>query len=227
MADNTYANSTPRHKYFIDFFNGFLDYIKEHNSPLDFFSWHSYATIEDNIIWTEYVRRRLDEAGYKHTEHSLNEWNVGPDIRGTIKHAAFTAGNMLAMQNTSLDTAMFYDARCSVSMFSSLFNCITKKPYPSYYSMVAFGELYIRKTQVQIDGELPNKVFAVAAKDNDGCLVISNTDEVDYNIDLSFVGARKITECKIITENAIWEDYNFDGNLPKETVIFLKFELDV
>lgn len=227
MADNTYANSTPRHKYFIEFFDGFLDYIIEHKTPLDFFSWHSYATIEDNIVWTEYVRRRLDEAGYKDTEHSLNEWNVGPDVPGTTKHAAFTAGNMLAMQNTSLDTAMFYDARCGASMFSALFNCLTKKPYPSYYSMVAFGELYIRKTQVKIEGELPEKVYAVAAKDKDGCLLISNTNEVDYDINLSLVGAGKISECKIITENAVWEDYNFDGHLPKETVIFLKYELDV
>lgn len=225
-ADNTFANSSPRHKYFIDFFDGFLEYIMANDTPLDFFSWHSYATIEDNIVWADYVRRRLDEAGYKDTEHSLNEWNVGPDLTGSIKQAAFTAGNMLALQNTSVDNAMFYDARCGMSMFSALFNCLTKEPYPAYYSMVAFGELYVRKTQVSIEGELPYGVYAVAAKDKDGCLLLANTDEVDNTIDLNIIGAKKITECKVIKEGAVWEDSNFDGSLPAETVVMIKYELN-
>ena len=35
------ANSSPRTQYFVDCFVKFLDYVKEHDCPLDFFSFHS------------------------------------------------------------------------------------------------------------------------------------------------------------------------------------------
>ncbi|MBR4889188.1 MAG: hypothetical protein IKU17_08595, partial [Clostridia bacterium] len=110
-SSNQFGACTPRYQYFMDFFDGFLDYIQRHHCPLDFFSWHSYSEIEVNVLWAEYVRKRLDEAGYSHTEHTLNEWNCCPDLKGTAKHAALTCGMMLALQNTTLDSAMFYDAR--------------------------------------------------------------------------------------------------------------------
>lgn len=107
---------------------------------------------------------------------------------------------------------------------AGMFNCMTYKPLPTYYSFVAFGELYQRKNQVYV-GELPDKVYAVAAKSKDGCIVISNIGEkaVDINLDIS--GAGDITECKIITENAVWEDYTFQNQIPAESVICLKFKL--
>ena len=215
---------SPRYQYFVDFFDGFLEYIKAHNCPLDFFSWHSYTDIKANIIWTEYVRKRLDEIGYTHTEHTLNEWNCRPDLKSTVKHAALTCAMMLALQNTSLDSAMFYDARCGMSRYSSMFDCMTYRPLPTYYSFVAFGELYCRVNQVCI-GELPDGVYACGAKGNDACLVISNVNEEDISVTLSLEGCGKITECKIIKDGAIWEDYEFEDKLPKESVILMKFDL--
>ena len=44
------ANSSSRVDYFIEFFTEFLKYIKQHDCPLDFFSWHSYDNIENNTI---------------------------------------------------------------------------------------------------------------------------------------------------------------------------------
>ena len=224
-ADNSYANSSSRLKFFIDFFDGFLDYIKEHNCPFDFFSWHSYSSITDNVLWANYVRNRLDEAGYKNTEHSLNEWNCQPDLKGTVKHATLIAGNMLALQDTSIDSAMFYDASCRASTYSGLFNCLTRKPYPAYYSMLAFGELFVRKTQVKVENPFSN-LYAVASKDKDGCLVIANTDSADKFFDLRINGAGKVTESKIITDGAVWKGHTFDGKLPKESVMMLKFNLE-
>ncbi len=33
-------------QHLMQFFYGFFDYIKEHGSPIDFFSWHSYADVK-------------------------------------------------------------------------------------------------------------------------------------------------------------------------------------
>ena len=116
------ANSSPRYAYFVEFFDGFIDYIKAHNCPLDFFSWHSYTTPSRTMGHARYARRRLDEAGYTHTESTCNEWNYRADLRGTVQHAAFTTGMLLGFQDVPLDSAMFYDARCGVSTYSGLFN---------------------------------------------------------------------------------------------------------
>lgn len=224
QSNNAFAACSPRYNYFMDFFEGFFEYIKRNHCPLDFFSWHSYSGIEENVIWANYVRKKLDENGYCSTEHTLNEWNCMPNLKGSVKHAALTCANMLALQNTSLDSAMFYDASCNVGVYAGMFDCMTCNPLPSYYSFVAFGELYQRKNQIFV-GELPSKVYAVAAKAEDGCLVISNLNDKTVDIKLDTFGANEITECRVIKKNAVWEDYLFENQIPAEAVLCIKFKL--
>ena len=220
-GDNRFGACSPRYEYFIEFFHQFLSYIREHNCPLDFFSWHSYSSIEENIIWADYARKSLDEYGYTETEHTLNEWNCKPNLKGTAKHAALTCGMMLALQNTSLDSAMFYDAACGIGPYAGLFDCMTYKPLPSYYSMVAFGELYIRGTQAFV-GDLPEGVYGCAAVGGDGCLVLANTTDEALPISLSFAGGEKIVEARIIQEGSVWEEYTQTDRLPAASVLFLR-----
>lgn len=221
-STSEYGACSPRYQFFIDFFDGFLDYIKTHDCPLDFFSWHSYSSIEDNLIWAEYARRRLDESGYAHTEHTLNEWNCKPNLKGTARHAALTAGMMLALQNSSLDSAMFYDARCGMGIYSGLFDCMTYQPLPSYYAMAAFGELYVRGTQTVVDG-LPEGVYGCAARADDAVLVLANTNEEQVTVSLQTTGADTILECKVIMDGAVWEDWQFSGQLPENAVVYLRY----
>jgi hypothetical protein len=44
--------------FFVEYFNNFLKYIKakDYPVPLDFFTWHSYSNVEQNIIYANYVR---------------------------------------------------------------------------------------------------------------------------------------------------------------------------
>ena len=221
-SKSSFAACSPREQYFMDFFDGFIAYIKEKGSPLDFFSWHSYSSIEDNVIWAEYVRKRLDEAGYTDTEHTLNEWNCCPNLIGTAKHAALTAGMLLALQNTTLDSAMFYDARCGMGIYSGLFDCVTYKPLPAYYSFLAFGELYKRGRQVSVS-DLPQGVYGCAAKAEDGCIVLVNTNENPVELELVLSGAA-IATCKVIKAGAVWENFNWEGQIPGEAVIFMSCE---
>ena len=100
-----------REQYFVDFFDGFLKSVKENGSPLDYFSWHSYASIPATMKFADYAREQLDKYGFTDAETTCNEWNPEVNLRGTGRHAALTTGMMLAMQNSPLDSAMFYDAR--------------------------------------------------------------------------------------------------------------------
>ena len=219
------AKSSPRFEYFLEFFEGFLSYVKANNCPFDFFSWHSYSSIENNIRFAEYARKRLDEEGFKDTEHSLNEWNYKATIKGTLEHSALTCGMMLALQNTSLDSAMFYDARCAVSDYSGMFHPMERKPYPASSGFLACGELSRRQNQVEVQVDIPG-VYACAAKDDDtGCIVIANTTEASVNVFAEVLCGKVATKCMKICESCIWEECEFSNELPKHSVVYIEFKM--
>ena len=116
---------------------------------------------------------------------------------------------------------MFYDARCGMSLYSGFFNCMTYQPLPAYYSMVAFGQLYVRGTQVYVS-DLPEGVYGCAAKGEDGCLVLANTTETDLEISLVLPGGEQITGGKIIREGAVWADVTDCDCLPANSVLLLQ-----
>lgn len=211
------ANSSSRTEYFLEFFEGFLQYIKKNQCPLDFFSWHSYSGIGDNVKFAAYARKRLNEEGFADTEHTLNEWNCNPPAKGTAEHAALTCGMMLALQDTSLDSAMFYDARCGMGDYSGMFHPLTYKPYPAYYGFLAFSELYRRKNQTEAVWDIPG-VYACAAKGDSACLVLVNTNAQEVEVSVEVTDGYEAVKCMLIAENSIWEECAFPASLPKHSI---------
>ena len=216
----SWANSSDRFDYFIEFLDGFLDYVKKNGCPFDFFSWHSYDSVENNVTYASYARKKLDDAGFTHTETTLNEWNCEVNTRGTAHHAALTCAMMLAMQDTPLDSAMFYDAQLGMSVYGSMFNCITREPYPTYYAFTAFNELYRMGEQIEVTCDADG-VYAVAAKSgNDVCIVVANTGEQRKPLEIEGDIAAK--HCLVTCDGAIERETPLPDALPPEsiTVIF-------
>ena len=180
--------SRPRDKYFYDFFHGFMEYIRAHESPIDFFSWHSYREpkkLIDEGIW---VREQLVKYGYENVESHLNEWN--PPSRRTRDvdsiHGAEVAAIMLGCQNIGVDMLMIYDARIDGSLYSAFFvpsvsgGCLSH----AYYSFAAFSALYRLGTQVGLECDTDG-VFAVAATNGKrNAVVISNISGADQPLEI-------------------------------------------
>jgi len=217
------AKSSPRFEYFIEFFDGFLDYIKANECPLDFFSWHSYGDIECNKVYAEYARKRLDEAGFKNAETSCNEWNSEVAKRGTAHHAAATCGMLLMFQNSPLDNAMFYDARFGTSVYGSMFNPLTAEPFPTYYAFKAFNELYKLGNQATLECDT-ERIYAVAAKNGkNACIVIANPYLDEMPMEFDFDG--KITKCVITCDGKIEEETELPQTLQKDSFLTVYVEL--
>lgn len=174
-----------RFVHYVSFFDKFLNHIKESGAPLDYFSWHCYDSNVKRIKgYAKYVRDKLDEAGYKDTESSCNEWSCDSGMRGTFLHAAKNMATMLAFQDSTVDNAMLYDARLGAGRYAAVFDP-EGVPYPMYYALVAFNRLYELKNQVKVEMD-SDEIYAVAAKDgNRGCLVIANPEPyaVPFNIE--------------------------------------------
>ena len=122
---------------------------KGHESPLDFFSWHSYASApKRNAIMSRYVREQLDKYGYPDCENICNEWNPGTAKRGKLCDGSNIACNMISWQKNQLDMAMYYNMRL-LSSYCGAFHPITGKIFKAYYAFKAFNMLYELKQEVE------------------------------------------------------------------------------
>ncbi len=141
-----------------DFLLRFLRHCRDHQVPLDFFSWHRYASDpSDYTRRARALRQVLDEHGFLKTESHLNEWNYLPNedwrpmmkegqglVReywsaemGGPKGAAFAAWALISLQDAPVDAANFYTAE--VQMFG-MFN-LNGVPRKNFYAFKAFRTL--------------------------------------------------------------------------------------
>lgn len=160
---------------------GFIAYVKEHDVPLDFFSWHGYRSdTQDYVEDIAYVRNLLDQYGFTETELIMSEWNYvkGWDRDDIVqsyramaneKGAAFNAACMLAVQKTPLDMFMYYDARPDCS-FNGLFAPYTFEPLKGYYAFWQFNKLYELKNEAASETD-SEAVYVGAAVNDDNAAV--------------------------------------------------------
>ena len=214
----------PRHTYFMEFFHGFMKYIKEHSSPIDFFSWHSYRKPEDVLTHAKWVREQLIAYGYGDIESHLNEWNPTPTNRGKGEHAADVAAIMLGGQNVGVDQLVFYDARLGGSIYAGFFNPATypTTPCQAYYAFAAFACLYKLGTQVALEGE-EKGVYAVAASNGKkSAIVISNVSGKSQTLEIEGVDLED-ARWSIIDDQRLLSWTPELKTIPNNSVVLIEF----
>ncbi len=212
---------SPRAKHHLECFHAFLKYIKEHDCPIDFFSYHSYSTVEKMMKEAKYVREQLDAAGYKGLETCLNEWLPRPshDKLGTAVQAAEIAAALVGFQNGPVDSAAIYDARCGVGNYSPLFNPLAYKPHKAYCAFLAFNELRKLGTAVAASSD-DSEVWVSAAKKGGSAVVMAVNLSVDRKpLALACGDGWKSVSCRITDETRAFEETAFPSVLPPRSFI--------
>ncbi len=182
-----------------DFLERFLNYCRDRQVPLDFFSWHRYAgEPSDYAPRARALRRLLDEHGFTKTESHLNEWNYLPkedwrpmmregqgvmreqwsaEMRGP-RGAAFAAWTLLSLQNAPVDMANFYTAE--IQMFG-MFN-FNGVPQKTFYAFRAFRDLLDTPRRVASPAFGTNQIAFCAglnAGNTRAAIMLSNFDTRD------------------------------------------------
>lgn len=167
--------------YRVNFFLGFVEYIKKHKSPIDFFSWHTYGDIDVTTVGADFVDKVLTENGYGDLETHLNEWNLSHDRAINLNNSAASAAvtsMMIVMQHKKTDMLMYYDAKyVSVSAYGGFYDVVTREPSCVYYPFRAFGDLYALGGEVEckVDAE---DLYALATADGERkAILLSNRGE--------------------------------------------------
>ena len=154
----------------------FLSEMKRREVPIDFFSWHIYATTPEKVVKrAEIARRLLDENGYTDTESILNEWNY---VRGWmedfqysinaihgLKNASFILSTIALSQPSSIDMLMYYDTRPSA--FCGIFDFYSYQPLKGYYPMKWYGMFYDLEAEVRCESASEN-IYSLCGVDSNG-----------------------------------------------------------
>lgn len=182
--ENEEANSSARTDYFTECFQKFLCFLQKNNTPLDFFSWHSYATVDANCIYADYVRTELDKHGFQAAESILDEWNPGTFRRGTEADACFISEMILKLHAKPLDMLVYYDGQIHGS-YCGLFDPVKMDVFPAYYAIHSFGELYALGSEVKIGSSEEMPVMA-ATDGNIGKILVVNTarNQIPLELDM-------------------------------------------
>lgn len=179
--------TSTKEQYRLSFFFGFLEYIKNHGSPIDYFSWHTYGGVDIVPHESDFVQRTLESYGFGHIENHLNEWNLSHNRKintSTSSASANVMAMMLEMQHRKTDMLMYYDARyVSVSAYGGFYDLATFEPSCVYYTFKAFGELYELENEVECSFEKDNVYALAAAKGDKKSIILSNLGE-DTGIEL-------------------------------------------
>ncbi len=182
-----------RRKYavhFIECTHQFLDHVRDTASPMDFFSFHSYADVDTLLRHVECIALEMERRGLKRVELILNEWLPNPSLDRIFKapQNSEIAAVVVRGQHSALDMLMLYDARCAArNSYAPLFNPMTARPAGAYWALFYFGELYRRGQEVfsSVDGDAEGLCAAAATDGNDGALMLVNSGDAPR--DLNFV----------------------------------------
>ncbi|HXS27203.1 MAG TPA: hypothetical protein VN730_06010 [Steroidobacteraceae bacterium] len=127
--------------------DGFLRFVREEHLPLDFFSWHWYATDSNDPLdfarLGRNVRARLDRFGFRNTLSVLDEWNYGLSypLPTDLERAAFVASSLIVMAHSPIDLAALYRA-------DSLFGRDGATPNKTGAALVALGRM--KDTRIEL-----------------------------------------------------------------------------
>ena len=172
----------------------FLDYCKDHQVPLDFYSWHRYtADPWDMQRRARGVRQMLDRRGFTKTESHFNEWNYLPRDdwapmmlagagekreqwfveMGGPRGAAFTATVLMLLQDCPVDVANYYTGEIQgFGLFS-----FHGSPRKNYYAFKAFRQLLDCPMRVATPPAEAGKVTLCAGRNENGtaaAILVSN-----------------------------------------------------
>lgn len=172
-----------------DWADDFLCEMQKRNVPIDFFSWHIYATEPQPVVGrADRIKTMLVKYGYENAETILNEWNYVKGwtdeykysiktIHG-IKGAAFVMACISEVQKCdALDMLMYYDTRPSA--FCGAFDFYTYEPIKGYYPLMWYGKFYDMESEIRCEAE-PENIYTLCGIDNNGkilCVVTNYSDD--------------------------------------------------
>jgi xylan 1,4-beta-xylosidase len=150
--------------------DAFMEYVHQTRTPLDFYSWHWYATdSEDPLDFVRIardLRSRLDRHGLQRTQSILSEWNYGLSDTppAPLVRASFITSALIYMQDAPVDAATLYRA-------DNVFGADGDSPDEIGQALIALGRMKATPVRLQSTGGDLRGLAVEAGRSEDGKLV--------------------------------------------------------
>jgi hypothetical protein len=142
--------------------------------------------------------------------------------------AAFVAAAFCLMQNSPVDKAMYYDAQPS-QCYGGLYYFPSLKLTKTYYSFMAFNDLFRLGTAVECQCNGFDDVYVCAAKKNDkkGAVLIINRKLEKREVPMTTTGIDGVPKCFLLDSSHLLTETNHmmaDGRviLPPQSVLLMR-----
>jgi xylan 1,4-beta-xylosidase len=154
------------------YLNGLARWCRKTNTPLDFYSWHSYGGRDDYNPYCYYkyarlVRDALNRYGFKHAESIVTEWNAGikgDEFSDTPAGVAYYASSLMNMLDGGVSRAYQYVGDNAPML--GLHNHAAGKPVRATQSLIAWKRMQ----------DTPLRLAAIGS-DKKGYNILAGTNE--------------------------------------------------
>lgn len=188
-------NGTPEQKKYVDFLEGFIDYISRDNpTPLDFFSWKCYAESPEEItLHANYARSYLVQAGFRKAQSIISEFNLlGTDTGYYLerKYPAALARALIIAEKSNVDM-MFYSHLSPDSKWNALYSLDERRDkhfYSAYHVMTAFGALASLGNVVDSTEDYRTEIYSLATVGDDMGVCVFSTADYSGVVEINLAG---------------------------------------
>lgn len=188
-------NGTPEQKFYIDFMEGFFEYItKVQRAPIDFFSWKCYAESPEEIsLHSNYARSYLNQYGLRKTQSIISEFNLLGTDKGSHlerKYPASLARAMIIAAKSNADM-MFYSHLSPDSKWNALYTLDLREDkhfYSAYHVMTAFGALSALGNVVDSTEDYRTEIYSLATLGEKGGVCVFSTADYSGIVEINLKG---------------------------------------
>jgi hypothetical protein len=182
---------------------GFLDYVKQKDAPLDFLSWHMYSNDpNDWVNASRFYRGELDARGFAKTTQHITEWNTDVKnknvsdadalaLRTGGKGAAILTAAWIAMQQTGVEVATFYrgpDPAMDAPTFYGLFYA-NGAPKKSALAFLLWSKMADHPKRLSVTTAPNTALWMLAGTSDSGEIALLIANPTDAASKYAIVGA--------------------------------------
>jgi len=176
------------------YLRSFLAYMKEHEVPLDFLSWHMYSNNpNDYSEGGSYIDSLLKEFGYEKAENHLTEYNTevrkgkaderALALRAGSRGSAILTGAWISLQNSGVDAAYLYRGNDPSITFPEFYGIFYANGKPKKTALAFSLWSGIAKYHTKIHLGIPDSngdMYGLAGIDDKGNvgILVSNTNNM-------------------------------------------------
>lgn len=199
--------ATEEQKTFVPIMQSFLNYIKEREAPLDFFTWTCHTSNPEEIsLHSKHARNYLDTSGYRKTKSIISDYNtaIAGDNLIALREwfPAEIVASLIVAQRSPIDM-MFYSTSDISSGTNGLFSMDdfqTPHRYAAFQTVSLFSKLYKLGNIVETTDDYPKEIYSLAASNNDqgGLMVVTKNHAGKIEIHLKGADFDLCTVTKVI-----------------------------